>query len=181
MGKYIPRRHIFHFLGENRAKKRKSSVMSHGRRREIIPSLHKCMDYVERKAGRGSSTLSGPLKYGGSVAFSWFFMDKKRRTSYILRRHCINACYSCSAFVELAFLSSFILRFSLPLSLSRSPFSRPSSSFCLHLSILTSLFAFLYLHLSLFLYPRAPRSPPFPFYRRLRADTVHIGYPTGDV
>lgn len=55
----------------------------------------------EREVGRGSSTLSGPLKYGGSAAFSWSFADKERRTPYILRRHCINACYSCNAFVEL--------------------------------------------------------------------------------
>ena len=59
--------------------------------------------------GRGSRALCRvPLKYGGSVAYSWSFMDKKRKTSYILRRHCINACYSCSAFVELIFLSFYL-------------------------------------------------------------------------
>lgn len=72
--------------------------------------------------GRGSSTLSCPLKYGGSVAFPWSFMDKKRKTSYILRRHCINACYSCSAFVELIFLSFYPLWF--PVSLSPTPAPR---------------------------------------------------------
>lgn len=85
-----------------------------------------------KEVGRGSSTLSGPLKYGGTAAFSWSFADKERRTPYILRRHCINACYSCSAFVELhpplsVFLSlSFLIRICFSYS---SLFSFPFSLF----------------------------------------------------
>lgn len=76
------------------------------------------------EVGRGSSTLSGPLKYGSIAAFPLgSFADKERRTPYILRRHCINACYSCSAFVgfTLRFLSSFLYSY-----LSRSLLSLSS-------------------------------------------------------
>lgn len=57
---------IFREIG-GKERKRKSSVMSHGRRREIIPSLHKCIGYVGVRE-RGSSTLSCPLKYGGTTS-----------------------------------------------------------------------------------------------------------------
>ena len=40
---------VFLAFPENREKRRKSSVMSHGRRREIIPSLHKCMGHAGRQ------------------------------------------------------------------------------------------------------------------------------------
>lgn len=82
-----------------------------------------CINAWATRGGSGTwvaSTLSCPLKYGGSVAYSWSFMDKKRKTSYILRRHCINACYSCSAFVERYF--SFFLSYRGFLFFLPSPF-----------------------------------------------------------
>lgn len=48
------------FFGIFGGKKRKSSVMSHGRRREIIPSLHKCIGYVGGKWDAGRALCRVP-------------------------------------------------------------------------------------------------------------------------
>lgn len=46
--------------GERERERRKWSVMSHGRRREIIPSLHKCIGYVGGKWDVGRAVCRVP-------------------------------------------------------------------------------------------------------------------------
>jgi len=149
--------------------------MSHGRRREIITSLHKCMDYEKGKWGVDRALCRVPLKYGGTAAFSWSFADKERRTPYILRRHCINACYSCSAFVGLHPPFSI-----LSLSLSSSPFLSPSPSLSLSLSLL-SLSLSLSLSLPLLVFALFALSFSFSLCHSLRFSRTPASYVSTDV
>lgn len=105
--------------------------------------LRHCINAWATRKGSGAwieHFVGSPKIWRYHRAFSWSFADKERRTPYILRRHCINACYSCSAFVglhpPLSVLPSFFsysylflmpfcilflfLSFSLPLSFSLS-------------------------------------------------------------